>query len=155
MLVIRSVLIGAIGLLFSSPAQANWKYTDWGMTPIKVAEASNEDAKVSSGRPGQKMDGYDIGAVGIYKTSSHTFGVIFYFKSGYLALVRLEASSDCALLLNQLKSNYGQPNFDNQSSIVRQITWKDIQGGNTVNFDGMDSSSCSITYEPLAGNTGL
>jgi hypothetical protein len=141
------MVFGAL-LTFSAPAFADWQYTRWGMTPDEVAAAAKGQAPLNSGTPGQTMEGYVVGNVGTYQTMTREFSVVFYYQSEKLSRVQLKTSGDCFPLMNELRATYGHPNFDNRSPVVRQLTWRDHDGGNTVTFSGMDPS-CSILYEPL------
>jgi hypothetical protein len=137
----------------AAPATAGWQYTKWGMTPEEVSAASNGSAPESLGTSGDAIEGLEIGNVGTYRADVQVFQAIYYYRAGGLARVKLKTTQGCDGLINRLRAAYGQPDFDNRSPVVRQVTWSDRDMGNRVHYTGV--GDCSIDYEPLESRGGL
>lgn len=157
----QSVLCGIICLgitTFNNPAYAAWQYTEWGMTPEQVAQASNGKAMLSFGESGDNIKGYNIGNVGSHKSGKYVFRSVFYFQSNKLILIKLETTSNnqCYGLANDLMGVYGKPFSQSKSAIGAIWTWQDTQKNNRVSLLSI-GDDCSLDYKPLrsSNNSGL
>lgn len=147
-------------LLFPAECYANWQYTQWGMTPSQVAAASAGTVTVGPGTPGQRMQGYEIGASGVYTSGNYRFVVIFHFKQNALALVHLDLQGDgdqCLNLKHDLDGVYGKPfNESNNAGLFSSTDWQDRKSNNSaglVMIGAGATASCSISYTPLASES--
>ena len=81
--------------------------------------------------------------------------VTFYFKNGGLARVKLAAGSDslCWALEKKLAQQYGDPFSRLDAAFMKQVTWKDTEHQNRVEFTSF-GDSCSLDYVSITSDTG-
>lgn len=113
--------------LWVLPAQADWQFTKWGMTPEEVITASNgvakhnDDSQIRSRSP---VDGSQSAIVSMpYSTDSFSFEVNFLFKDNHLSSVDLNMTQGDNLNLKAaLRSKYG-PGGNGASESGRGNDW--------------------------------
>jgi hypothetical protein len=149
----KSILGASLFCVAATPASAGWQYTQWNMSPEDAVKASAGSMVLGSGEAGQRLKGYEVGAVGSYKAGSRTFKATFYFKSRKLSLIMLETTEAprCYSLANDLKGVYGKPFDSSSSSITVTNTWHDNKAGNFVALLAI-GDQCSLTYKPLVSD---
>lgn len=135
-------------LAFGSPAQADWQYTRWGMTPTQVAAASGGAVVVGTGDAGDRYSGAEIGAVGNYRSGDYRFHAVFYFVNNRLSDIRLKLEgSDAYALKNSLDGVYGKP-FRESRNAYHLITYHDAAKNNRVDLL-IIGDSATLEYRPL------
>lgn len=108
----RSVLIAAVVLGVSGPAQAEWEFARWGMSVDDVVAASNGvAAKVKKDRAKRVWD-FDRLAAGSWEEDGIDYELSFYFdsKEKTLKLVDLvPKETDCDRVIANYAAKYGAP----------------------------------------------
>lgn len=144
------ILIAGASIGMSHPAHADWQYTRWGMSPAEVAAASEGQANLSGGEPGQKVTGYDIGAVGTYKAGEYNFESTFYFAKNKLSRVDLKLiGNDISGLKSAIDGLYGKTFDESFSPVHRVYIYHDREKNNRVDLLIIGYQSASLSYRPL------
>ncbi len=95
----------------TTPAWADWQYTQWGMSPAEVQSASNGTAVVNQDR---KLDAADLtaGLTAFYRGDKRPFTAVFLFDAaGKLSAVTLNPTDriSCDSIRQSLDAHYGAP----------------------------------------------
>lgn len=145
----------------ASPANADWQYTRWGMTPEQVASASGGTVTIGPGEPSQEYSGARIGASGRYSTGDYQFNSQFHFADLKLVSVRLKLTGvdlrgDGYKLKNSLDGAYGKP-FSESSGLMSIITYHDKEKNNRIDLVIIGNRMTTLEYRPLrdANSPGL
>lgn len=129
-------------------AKADWQYTRWGMTPAQVAAASGGKVLAGVGRPGDRVDGQEVGAIGSYTSGVFKFEAVFYFVGGRLADIRLNLiAGDRYALKSSLDGVYGRP-FRESGGGLSIVTYHDVKKNNRVDLFTIGELS-TLEYRPL------
>ncbi len=154
-------LVPLAALSLAAPAQADWQYTRWGMSPEQVAGASAGSVSLDSGTANDEIPGEKVGARGTYSSGPYNFKVVFYFSERKLVDVRLRLISDNILddawkLKNDLDGIYGRP-FAESGGIGPIITYHDPGKNNRVDLIIITNKFANLEYRPLrnASASGL
>lgn len=146
----NAVAISLFLICISFPAEANWQYTQWDMTPAQVIAASQGSAHQVAG--GDRVLGSDLGAEGIYSAQGFDFKSQFYFdNTGRLRVVKLTLIQQrCSALQQSLRGIYGS----SVESSLKSMVWRDTEKGNQVRLTYVPDLSidCFILYTPLGGS---
>lgn len=144
----------------TSPANAGWQYTSWGMTPEQVAAASKTKVQISNGESNDSLGLVDdkVGAVGTYTSGLYQFRAVFYFTNQKLSSISLRLQNDkelCRNLWQDMKSAYAEPFEQSRDALMRTAIWQDVAKNNRVTM--REITTCSLHYEPLknVNNAGL
>ncbi len=144
-LLLPAVLLAV--LLLGAPAQAGWRYAEWGMDEAAVIAASRGQAKPYDVALKQSWGEYP-GLVAPWSDLRQSFEIWFYFerRSGALYALRLVPTGGywCIDIRARLTARYGTPHhFDDQVPV-----WIDTANNNRISLIGF--RGCSIKYEALA-----
>ncbi len=148
-------MMAAFGLLVSAnPADADWQYTRWGMTPQQVVAASRGLAKPYQGDPTLANPKLLKKLMAPYSTSNFTFNAVFVFETttNRLTTVHLVLSptSRCPDLKDAMIREYGAPQISELGG--SSATWRDSSKGNLVYYLHVPlepGGHCEISYRPL------
>ena len=147
----NAIAISLFLICLSFPAEANWQYTQWDMTPAQVIAASRGSVHQVAG--GDRVLGSDLGAEGTYSAQGFDFKSQFYFdNTGRLRVVKLTLMQQrCTDLQQSLRGIYGL----SVESSPKNMVWHDTEKGNRVRLTNMPdlSINCYILYTPL-GSSG-
>lgn len=147
-LMATALMVGAT--LLPVPAMANWKYTEWGMTPSAVIAASGGTA-----RPGDRSRSAQGDAtkdvVTSFDAKGRPFDVSFYFAGGQLSMVLLGGHDQqaCTETQHDLEAVYGAPVEASSSRVVNSWRWLDRSKDNRIKLL-IVGSYCELQYTPLA-----
>lgn len=136
------LMLGGLG----TPASAEWRFTEWGMTPDEVLAAGGRVVYPSKGRAEEKRAGLQIEVKGVL----FDYGVIntlsFHFKDGRLAMVVVKPKNreDCGRFEAGAGKRYGKPTARNRTYFVHSSEWRQPSRNNLVRH-----IACSILYRPL------
>lgn len=154
-------LLPFVTLLSSTySADAGWKYTEWGMSPEEVEEASQGKAIKVVPDPFYKDEENSPEKVfhlisGDYEASGKAMKADFLFDSkNKLVGVNLRAKnqSDCSMIQLVIERAYGEPVNASQDDIAVTRTWWDEVNMNSVTFGRIDPELCMVAYYPLDPN---
>jgi hypothetical protein len=165
----RTIAVIAIALLLSmgvAPANADWQYTKWGMTPQQVVEASGGKIKRLE-KPRQGRPGEIALLEGPYETGNLKFRATFVFRDAEpkpLTMVNLtfldSEKLTCRGVHEALFAKYGEPMHSTYDPMTRDrhLFWQE----KLVNLDielyrTIGDIFCFVTYRPLVTeeNRGL
>ena len=132
-------------------AAADWRYTQWGMSPAEVKTASDR-AAVDNPDRSLDADGLKAELVGPYQGGGVPFTAVFLFGlRDRLAAVTLNPRdlSACERLPALLQAHYGPP--VSREGVDKAVTarWNDYANNNAVNFLDLGDGGCSIQYSRL------
>lgn len=145
-------------------ARADWGWTYWGMdAPQSVAE-SRGAARLVQGEMGQRVDGWDLRALGVTRRDGIEFKAEFFFDPDGKALhvVKLTPKLlDCPALLKILNKRYGPPSDQsivlpsNNPIRITLLDWRDRARGDFVGYSenptiGDLPAGCFVRYRPLS-----
>ncbi len=138
-------------LRMTTPAWADWQYTQWGMSPEEVQSASNGTALVNQDR---KLDTTDLkaGLTAFYRGDKRPFTAVFLFDAtGKLAAVTLNPTDriSCDSIDQSLDAHYGAPASLDRQKFGQTVRWNDVEGDNAVVFLDLGMGNCSIQYSIL------
>src|SRR5262245_37704928 len=148
-------LCGALLVVTSAPAWANWQYTRWGMSSDEVLKAAKGRAATipESEQPAQSTVTTLAKLTSTLSSGRFTFHVFFRFdrETGGLSQVvlNLDRSADCQLLKESLADEYGKPIRETTLSVVRTAEWRDENQANGVFYLFMTTPSCSVIYSAI------
>lgn len=152
--------VGIASLMYAYPAQADWQYTKWGMTPAEVTKASGGKAGPNADTSQSTSD--ETAKLTLpYVTGDLSFSAYFLFdnRTDKLTSVRLKLSdgSRCGDLYRALALKYGNPDRPSRSALMTSAGWRDSANNTNVVFMEIGKGSCSVAYGPLssAANKGL
>ena len=148
-------------MAFATSANAQWQYTNWGMSPDEVAAASGGEGARALSDPERQWDGVKIAAEGAYQSGSYNFDTEFFFTNEELVSVKLnlisdDLSTDASKLRHSLYAVYGEP-FAESSGMMKIVTWHDAKKNNRLDLIVIGDLSVSLQYRPLrdASSSGL
>ena len=139
----------------ASPASAHWQFTQWGMTPTQVIEASKGTASAGDGAKAARGDD-TVGAVGTYVAGATTFTTKFWFGQQGLSTVALQLRDydKCVDVQRDLLAKYGEPVEKTGDADIQRRMWVDKAGGNRVALLNMSIGFCQVEYSALVSSTG-
>lgn len=159
----RAALAFLLILSLPTAAHADWGWTHWGMDAGQVAQGSKRAVRPVQGRPGQRVDGWELRAAGKVKQDGLKFVGEFFFDAEGKALhvVKLTPKlADCPSLKKALTSRYGEPS--DQSIVIPSsnpiritvLVWQDTAGGDFIGYSqnpdiGQLKAGCFVRYRPL------
>lgn len=117
-------------VLFASPANAGWQWTDWGMTLEQVAAAAPA-AAVSDNSFRFTGGGIEFVATMIADSGGLSRVVLVPVKQG-----------QCQAVQDALRQTYGR-------SETGEDAWRDEPHGTSVRLVDMSYTDCSVVYEPI------
>lgn len=142
----------AVLLLAPSAASADWQFTHWGMSPVDVKKASQNQA-YSVGADDAAFAKHEmVSATGApmlsmpYASGALRFTAIFAFEGDRLSAVVLKADqAEDATLTDSLTTKYGTPlnrRVDDDAGLIEWVTDRDH-----VRYMRF-LSTVSVTYSP-------
>lgn len=161
-------IVLALACCAASAANADWKYTTWGMTPQQVVSASKNLAKEGSDlRP--DSDGNVTKLVAPYQSGKFPFEAQFGFdaadrlSSVTLVLNDQSASMDmhsgaamkmdqgeCRDLQVSVNAEYGPPQGGGTADMLYSIeTWQDQKSNNNVKYAVLYGTGCYVQYRAI------
>jgi hypothetical protein len=151
-----AVIIGAIAacvtLSASLPAQANWQWTHWGMTPQQVVKASHGKAAQATDVERQGVrTASDVALLAMpYRSGTFTFAAYFLFdQEQHLSRVVLIHMGDSAAeIAASLMAKYGKPS-DADNSDFGEYTW--YTKSEQIFYQGVGPKECAVYYAPRTG----
>lgn len=150
-LLAASALIALTGTIIT-PAQADWRFSKWGMSVKAVAKASNGLAVPTAINERDDRGGTPLLKMPYSAGGGIEFTALFVFdEKERLAGVILDPenmSEACLALPAKLKAQYGKPESEGFSGGMADMTWRDRRGKNYVRYSGM-SGYCVLSYAPL------
>lgn len=159
----------SLSIMSSSPALADWKYTQWGESLSSILAKQEQKIEPTTDKE-EHSEGKIFGlakAKTTYKASNTTFNVLFLFTNDKLSRVSLmiDNTKTAARLLSDLGDQYGAPEqmeTRSDTCLSKSKIWRDVPNGNIVEFSGFDcgpgaASDYRIIYRPILipENTGL
>ncbi|MGR9324668.1 hypothetical protein ACU8OT_14830 [Rhizobium leguminosarum] len=142
----------ALFLLVLVPAEANWQYTTWGMSPEDVTALAplENDLKITSDNSGSDYQEIE----GIYSAERFHFRMSMLFIERKLYAVHLATENggfECSDLRHALNDIYGA-SVERGSTLFGESLlvdtdferWQDSVGGNIVTL--YNSAPCTIVY---------
>lgn len=150
----RRWIIAVLATWVAEPAQADWQYTKWGMTPDQVVAASKGTAELGSGEMSAQGDAKK-GATGRYAAGDYQFSVNFWFNGTGLSAVSLSLRNDaqCLALQRDLLAKYGDPVERSGGPVPRQM-WADRAASNRVVLITTGLGYCELQYAALVSQAG-
>ncbi|MGY3610455.1 MULTISPECIES: hypothetical protein [unclassified Bradyrhizobium] len=108
--------------ILAGPANANWQYTKWGMTPDQVIAASRgEMKKCDATCSKQRTDTETALTYAKYRSGEFSFTAFAFFGNSSNRLeyveLRLDEASKAYRLLAELKSKYGEPTSQSNTQL--------------------------------------
>jgi hypothetical protein len=144
--------VGLIGL--STPTQAHWQWSRWGMTPVQVVAASGGTARMGAGdRSAQGDITRDV--IGSYQAGSFQFEASYWFDGSGLTKVTMSQHDDakCLDLQRDLTAKYGKP-LEYEGGSVERRMWADKPNENRVVLITSNLAFCELQYAPLVSQAG-
>lgn len=165
----------ALACLGAGPAQADWEYTKWGMTPQQVARASGNQTKQGSIRR-PDSDGNVTRLVAPHQSRKFLFEAHFGFDAAdKLASVTLvlndkSASMDmdmhggdhmgghdhmnmgrgvCHDLHVAVNATYGPPPYHGANHLYAIEKWQDQKNKNNVDYHKLYNVGCYVQYSVM------
>lgn len=152
-----TMLATPAALMFASPAQADWQFTRWGMSPEQTAAASSGTVEVVGDRRSARIWNQPRRALGSFTSGQIRFRATFYFArpAGGLSTVKLEPPDPrhCNQLLADLTASYGTPGESGLPPLVRSYEWVSPESNMRILFGDVRIEGrpriCHIVYRPL------
>jgi hypothetical protein len=137
-------LAAALACVAASPAEADWQYTRWGMTPKQVVAASRGAAKPNTDGEATR-DNYKTLLRAPFVAGEHRFTASFIFNNQN-RLIRISlglTGGNCERLGFDLRSQYGDA--------VRGLPyrWRDERRKNNVAYMDWGGGNCVVEYWPF------
>jgi hypothetical protein len=154
--VVLRVIAACAVLLFASPAYADWRGAQWGMTPEQVAQAMNGEAPLTGNGKRGKAIGLDRpGNSGQFDWDGEKFDVKYIFDEAGLSKVALEPKRDskaaCLRLVERVEKERGPALILSDQVLLKLVIWHDKPAQNRVRILILgDASSCTAYYERLS-----
>jgi hypothetical protein len=140
----------------AAPANADWQYTKWGMTPAEVVAASDGKA-VPDEKPSTNIRGEVSKLKAPHAAGDYEFLATFSFdKSDKLAtvLLFLKGPTKCDLLRDEVISKYGSPQRSATSSLIRELSWLVVEENTKIMLSNLGSGTlCTLEYSALSGES--
>ena len=133
-------LTGVAILMFTSPVQADWQYTKWGMTPEQVVAASGGRAALLPAQQRPGIPPLETAASGELQDGSLALRTTFLFNTdgGGLACVfyGVTSSNGSDAFKASLVSRYGQPQRVSGLPAIglQTLSWKTAMDEIDANF---------------------
>lgn len=157
-------IAAALALILPGAAHADWGWTHWDSNRDQVVEGSKRKVKAVAGRPGQRVNGWDLRAGGKIVEDGLKMRAEFFFDPDgrQLHVVKLSPRlADCPALRKILTDRYGTPrdrSFTIPSSNPIRVTvlaWRDEANGNYVAYSengqiGKLKPGCFVRYRPFS-----
>lgn len=155
-----AVVIFGTSLIAVTPADAGWRYTDWGTTPADVVESSDGKAMLLD-EPVTTPKGLIKMARARYVSGDLDFVVSFYFSPELqlldLVALRLRDNTAANQLYQAMITLYGEPDEETIKNITEGVShtakWKDESANNIVIYFGIGNFFV-IQYAPLNRSPG-
>ena len=149
---ISAVVLAAAGLAASTAsANADWQYTQWGMTPAEV-KAASQGATHHNRNRGLDTERLTAKLTASYKGETMPFIVVFLFdEENKLRVVTLNPlkMKDCPTVMNKLRVHYGNPKNNSDFIYADVARWDDYENSNLVVFLLINKNNCTIQYSKL------
>jgi hypothetical protein len=133
--------------LWTPPAQADWQYTKWGMTPAEVIRASNGKATANADQ-GKNTDIGKVKLAASYQAKDIVLKAYFQLdEDDKLSLVLLDViePSNCYKVESLLSQFYGKDEYDSEVLNISIKRWRDVNNGNIVSYWYV-GGKCDIKY---------
>lgn len=159
-------IVLALACCGASAAQADWKYTKWGMTPQQVVRASTNLARPGSD-PRPDSDGNVSKLVAPYQSGKFVFEAQFGFDTAQrlssVTLVLNDKSASmhmgadmkmgqgqCHDLQMRVNAEYGPPQGGGTADMLYSIqTWQDRKNKNNVKYAVLYGTGCYVQYSAV------
>jgi hypothetical protein len=161
-------IVLALACCGASVAQADWKYTKWGMTPQQVVSASNNLAKEGSDLS-PDSNGNVSKLVASYQSGKFPFEAQFGFDAAdrlsSVTLVLNDRSAsmdmdmgadmkmdhgDCHALQVSVNAEYGPPQGGGTADMLYSIeTWQDQKNQNNIKYAVLYGTGCYVQYSAI------
>jgi len=137
---IVAVAVVLAALFWGELSWAGWQYTEWGMSPEEVAEASEANSESRD----------------VHRAGDYRFRVEFSYESNERERVtlQLEEKARCPELAGDMRVKYGKPTEESRSRIGRSWVWRDQDANNHIVLNRLGSElvgirECRLSYRNI------
>jgi hypothetical protein len=136
-----------------APNSGGWDVARWGMSPDQLSAAAHGAVRpLDDSQPGKEaLKGRRT--LGPFKVE-----VQFDFDEDGLSQIdfNLVGGGDCGDVADYLGKTYGEPYDSRDHGAYRVTTWRDVAGGNTIDFAVKrdDDALCMLYFDPLTPAEG-
>lgn len=145
-------LLAPLALCVAMPAQADWEFTRWGMSPEEVVAASGPSAKIVAADPDTEIWDMDRLAVDAWERDGIVFEVGYHFDDGArLQFVDLlHEGPNCDRLVETSLARWGASQTERQSLgnglLLTTHIWTDPENGDTLRVSNVTSDRVEMGF---------
>ena len=132
-----------------SPAQADWAFTHWGMTPDQVVSASGGTATILPSEKRTRMDPnhLEMTASGKYRDGTLTYDAGYMFDTeghGLSCVFYNVTGDDVEVLKKKLTAQLGKPQSESSYGPMQDVKW--THGDSVELAIGQQPLAAAVTY---------